>query len=205
MIKETEIATKNTGFPWENLFPDILWIVFWLVLLIVSRKFIRKAITTLLNRVKHGAGMKIGSFELDELKVSKSDNLSNNHFVISTDEKRVRDKNRDHIYESHRRAMPVHKIFKSTKEGQLYDILIYLIPHKSNLIEITSVEYFFGEWWKYKIFTSKDRSNGFAIATSAYGPFLCTVKINFNDGKSELVYRYIDFEMGNVAEITNNE
>jgi hypothetical protein len=35
-------------------------------------------------------------------------------------------------------------------------------------------------------------------------PFLCTAKINFNDGEHASVYRYIDFEMGNVAELINN-
>ncbi|KAB8155147.1 hypothetical protein EZY14_004480 [Kordia sp. TARA_039_SRF] len=206
MKKETTEVIKNTGFPWENLFPDILWISFWLFLLFITKEFIKKIITALLNRVKHGAGMKIGSFELDGLKVSGNNNLSNNHFEISEDQNNMRGKDRANVYKLHRGAMLTHKIFKSKKDGQLYDILIYVIPNKSsNLIQVKSVEYYFGKFWGHKIFTSNDRSNGFAIATSAYGPFLCTAKINFNDGKSELVYRYIDFEMGNVAEITNDE
>ena len=206
MEKETEEIIKSVGFPWKNIFPDILWILFWLILLIVTRKFVKKIITALLNRVKHGAGMKIGSFELDGLKVGGNNNLANNHFEINEDQNNLRGKDRVDIYALHRGAMLTHKIFKSKKDGQLYDILIYIIPNKSsNLIQVKSVEYYFGRFWGNKIFTSNDRSNGFAIATSAYGPFLCTAKINFNDGKSAMVYRYIDFEMGNVAEITNDE
>ena len=206
MEKETEEIIKSTGFSWESLFPDILWILFWLILLFSTRKFIKTAITTLINRLKHGAGMKIGSFELDGLKVSGANNLTNNHFEISKDETNLRSKDRNNVYALHRGAMLTHKIFKSKKNGQLYDILIYVIPNKSStLIQVTSVEYYFGNFWGNKIFSSKDRSNGFAIATSAYGPFLCTAKINFNDGESSMIYRYIDFEMGNVAEIMNDD
>ena len=35
-----------------------------------------------------------------------------------------------------------------------------------------------------------------AIATSAYGPFMCTAEIYFSDSHVAMVSRYIDFEMG---------
>ena len=160
----------------------------------------------MVNRLKHGAAVKIGSFEIDSLKVMPDNSIQNNHFITTKDTDSTRDNQRNNYYNVQRGAMLVHKIFKSQKDGQLYDIVIYIIPQKKrNLIQITSVEYYFGKFWGKNIFSSLDRSNGFAIATSAYGAFLCTAKINFNDGESETVYRYIDFEMGNVACIVNQE
>jgi hypothetical protein len=203
MKDSTNISEHLSSFPWDKLFPDVLWIVFWLVIIFVTKDFIKSAITTLLNRLKHGAGVKIGSFELEGLKVSAGQEFQNNHFQTTSDSNSLREKERANFYAEQRGAMLVHKIYKSQKDGQIYDILIYIIPKKNdNLIQVTSVEYYFGKFWGSQIFTSADRSNGFAIATSAYGPFLCTAKINFNDGKSATSYRFIDFEMGNVAPLT---
>ena len=206
MKDTTNITAHLSGFPWDKLFPDILWILFWIILLLLTKDFIKTAITTLLNRLKHGAGVKIGSFELQGLKVVAGSEIQNNHFQTTADKDGVREKERASIYSAQRGAMLVHKIYKSQKDGQLYDILIYLIPKKEcNIIQVTSVDYYFGKFWHNTIFTSTDRSNGFAIATSAYGPFLCTAKINFNDGTSETAYRFIDFEMGDVAALTKRE
>lgn len=188
---------------WNNLFPDLLWILFWGILLFLTKDFIKTVITTLLSRLKHGAGIKIGSFELEGLKVIPGASIQNNHFNIAEDKDKFRAKERASLYARQRGAMLVHKIYKSQKNRQLYDILIYLVPKKGcNLIQVVSVEYYFGKHWDEKIFTSSDRTNGFAIATAAYGPFLCTAKINFNDDDNETIYRFIDFEMGDVAAIT---
>jgi hypothetical protein len=205
-MKDTIIISNQFScFPWDKLFPDLLWIIFWIVIIWLSKDFIKTAFTTLLNRLKHGAGVKIGLFELQGLKVTAGQEIQNNHFQITIDTNEIRKKERSSLYEEHRGAMIVHKLYKSQQDGQLYDILIYVIPKKnSNLIQVISVEYYFGQFWGNRIFISTHRSNGFAIATSAYGPFLCTAKINFNDGKSTTVYRFIDFEMGDTAPLINN-
>ncbi len=198
-------TTENTNFEWTNLFPDLFWIMFWLIIFFSVRKFILTALATMLNRLKHGAGIKIGSFEIDSLKVAPNSQIKNNHFKTEKDKDDLRDTDRNNYYKVQRGAMLVHKIFKSQKDGQLYDILIYIVPKKDcNLIQVSSVDYYFGKFWNQNIYTSSDRSNGFAIATSAYGAFLCTAKLNFNDGTSETVYRFIDFEMGDVAAIAND-
>lgn len=200
MKDSTNISGHLNSFPWESIFPDLLWIIFWLIIIFLSKDFIKTAITTLLYRFKHGAGVKIGSFELQELKVNAGQKIQNSHFITTYDKDGLKEKERAKYYAEHRGAMLVHRLYKSPKDGQLYDILIYIIPKKNNnLIQVTSVEYYFGKFWDTKIFTSTDRSNGFAIATSAYGPFLCTAKINFNDGGSKTIYRFIDFEMGDLA------
>jgi poly(A) polymerase Pap1 len=82
--------------------------------------------------------------------------------------------------------------------------LIYVVPHKASLAGVAAVEYFLGSYWGNKVYPSHDRSRGFPIVTSAYGPFLCTAKIKFNDGTESLTSRYIDFEIGNVAPRCND-
>ena len=66
-------------------------------------------------------------------------------------------------------------------------------------VVIKRVEYYFGKSWGQNIFASEDRAHGFAISTSAYGPFMCTAEIHFSDGDVTTVARYIDFEMGAVG------
>ena len=93
--------------------------------------------------------------------------------------------------------MLVHRLYRSREAGQLYDVVIYIVPHKeASLAGISRVEYFLGWYWGNKIFPSSDRSRGFAISTAAYGPMLCTAELFFNDGTSVILHRYIDFEMG---------
>ena len=107
---------------------------------------------------------------------------------------------RNKYYEECRGVMLVHRLQHSITDGQLYDVLVYVIPHKTtSFAGVSSVEYFFGHYWGDKVFPSHDRSRGFPIVTSAYGPFLCTAKVNFNDGSNVMLSRYIDFEMGNCA------
>ena len=195
-----------TGFPWDRIFPDILWIIFWFVILYACRNFLRTAITSLLNRLKHGAGVKLGTFELEALTVTSASEIKNPKYQVSIDTTGQREKERASVYAVQRGIMLVHKIFKSLQDGQTYDILIYIIPHQgSNLIQVTKVEYFFGKMWHNHIFSATDRSNGFAIATCAYGPFLCSAKVSFNDGTIQTIFRYIDFEMGDVAAMTKSE
>jgi hypothetical protein len=115
------------------------------------------------------------------------------------DRRHVRNKERETHYEPNRGIFLVHKLTPSKIKDQLYDILIYLIPHKeATLTCIQKVEYYFGPFWNDRIFISTDRSSGFSIATSAYGPFVCTAEIHFTDGSTTIIWRYIDFEMGTV-------
>lgn len=109
---------------------------------------------------------------------------------------------RQRHYDDTRRIMLVHRLFRSSKQGQVYDVLIYLTPQgRGSLIEVSKVEYFFGRYWGNQIFTSNDRSRGFPILTSAYGTFLCCARITFNDGERLTLFRYIDFEMGAYAPV----
>ena len=97
--------------------------------------------------------------------------------------------------------MVVHRLFKSAESGQLYDVLIYLVPARGgNLSSVQRVEYFFGGFdWKDRIFPATDRARGFPAYTAAYGPFLCTAEVFFTDGESAILHRFIDFEMGDFS------
>src|SRR5829696_8991115 len=118
MKDSTSLINHFSTFPWDKLFPDILWILFWLVLIFYSRNFIKTAIVSLLNRLKHGAGIKIGAFELDSLKVTKENNFQNLHFQVTDDTNNQHTNERLTNYKNQRFVMPVHRIYKSQKEGQ---------------------------------------------------------------------------------------
>jgi hypothetical protein len=181
--------------------PSLLWFVLACVVLFYLRADIARFLRSLTQRLKGGSSIKIAALEIGPssglVAATGRFKSSESKHGVRADSDNVRSEHRHNIYEECRRAMIVHKIQHSVEDGQIYDILIYVIPHRgSSLAAITSVEYFFGEYWGNMIFTSEDRARGFPVVTSAYGPFLCSAKLVFNDGTSALVSRYIDFEMG---------
>lgn len=195
------VSQQNDSFPWDKAFPDLLWIFFWLLIFFFAKEPIFSAVNILLSRLKHGAAIKIGTFEMDAVKVSPATPIADKKFHTRNDKNNIMQNLRSGEYAASQCIMLVHKIFKSQKNNQLYDILIYVIPHQdADLGKVESVEYFFGAFWNDKIFKSTDIRNGFAIATSAYGSFLCCARINYRDGsKPYVAFRYIDFEMGETA------
>src|SRR5208337_1388362 len=108
------------------------------------------------------------------------------------------------VYRDNRNIFLAHTIRPSQKRGQLYDIAIYLIPHRSNdpkhrrtdLSDIVEAEFFLGAYFDNKVFRVKNRGGVIGITTSAYGPFLCTCRVSFVDGERLMLNHYIDFEMG---------
>ncbi|HXH40188.1 MAG TPA: pYEATS domain-containing protein [Thermoanaerobaculia bacterium] len=121
--------------------------------------------------------------------------------IVRDDENQSRQNERRAYYDRARHVMLVHKLFQSTEKGELYDILIYVVPSKDGTLSgVHSVEYFLGSYgWKNRIFVASDRSRGFPVLTAAYGPFLCTAEVFFTDGERVMLHRYIDFEMGNAV------
>jgi len=153
-------------------------------------------------RLRTGAAVKLFSLELGATYVApnvepKTFETNLEHYTDKNDD---RWKQREQYYGPNRRAFLVHKIGPSKHKGQLYDIQLYLVPHKgANLAGIAKVEYYFGKYWGNQIFVSIDRARSFAISTSAYGPFVCTAELFFSDGERVFVSRYVDFEMGGIA------
>ncbi|MBI5789020.1 MAG: hypothetical protein HZA78_09220 [Candidatus Schekmanbacteria bacterium] len=112
---------------------------------------------------------------------------------------------RKDIYAHNRGYFIGHVLEPSKKEGQEYDIFIYLIRHISNNHEdncednyedVSKAEFFFGHYWGNKLFEGTKVGNLIGVKTSAYGPFLALCKITFKDGSNVLLNKYIDFEMG---------
>ncbi|MCS7001136.1 MAG: hypothetical protein NZ481_09725 [Candidatus Kapabacteria bacterium] len=184
-----------------SILPSLLWFILAIVLLFVFRGAIRQLTSAIIWRVKSGAQVKIASFEIGESYVSPAPTISRGKLIdILEDEDQQRYRERGQYYIPNRDLFLVHKLAPSEIPNQLYDILIYLIPHKNaTLACVQKVEYYFGPHWDNKIFVSTDRASGFAISTSAYGPFVCTAKLHFTDGNSTMIWRYIDFEMGPIG------
>lgn len=103
---------------------------------------------------------------------------------------------RKNLYEINRRVFLVHFVKPSQKQGQLYDVFIYLYRHKfDDLSDIKYAEFFLGPYWKNKIFQAVEETKGFiGISTSAYGTFLCICRVTFQDNHQIELNRYIDFE-----------
>lgn len=184
------------------ILPSLLWFLLIAVILLSFRTAIRDLISVLIWRVKTGASIRIASFELGATYISPDPSIAAATPLIEVrkDEQRIRYQERGKYYLPNRDLFLVHRIAPSSKPGQLYDILIYLIPHKeATLACVQKVDYYFGPHWGDRIFTSTNRATGFAISTSAFGPFVCTAELHFTDGQTTIIWRYIDFEMGKVG------
>jgi hypothetical protein len=204
--------------------PTLLWVGLIVTVLCLLWKPLSELIIHLVARIRAGAPMKIGSVEFGALRTEQHhvpsptgesssapeypesgapygpmDPLSKSASELTAA--------RTKYYQETRRIMLVHRLFRSGRPDQVYDVLIYLLPHgQANLVEVAGVEYFFGRYWANKIFESSDRSRGFPILTSAYGTFLCCARVRFNDGSVEDLFRYVDFEMGAYAPLlTSND
>ena len=155
----------------------------------------------LIARLRVGGSVKLGSIEVGAVIATPAriEKAEQSRTARSDDGRRQRE--RADYYDRARRVMLVHRLSPSTEEGQLYDILIYVVPAiQGSLASVAQVEYFFGAFgWKNQIFTAFDRSRGFPVLTAAYGPFLCTAEVTFTDGVSVMLHRFIDFEMGNLV------
>lgn len=195
-----------TANPFWNILPTLLWITFLGGLAFFFRKDLKALIRAVLSRVQHGASMKVAGLEIGSGVTLPSQLLKSEYSKIAQPDDGRRREERDNYYSECRRIMLVHKLFPSTEPGELYDILIYVLPARgANLSVVDRVEYFFGGFgWNNKVFTVRDRSRGFPILTSAYGPFLCTAEVFFTDGGSRMLHRFIDFEMGSLATYSKN-
>jgi len=183
--------------------PSVLWALIALGVLAYFRGHISDLLAALVVRVKDGSTLKVGGLEIGAASglVATPGNFSKEDSRVGVyQDDKSRESQRHGIYKEARGAMLVHRLQKSSQDGQLYDILIYVVPHKASFAGLVTVEYFFGSFWGNKVYPSHDRSRGFPVVTSAYGSFLCTAKLIFNDGTSSIVYRYIDFEMGNAVQ-----
>lgn len=204
---------------WTAL-PSILWVGLCATILYCFRRQLFQIFEHLALRIRAGAPMKLGAVELGAVQTaqlhtpapalessSSAEEMWTDRVTGTGTETSIRidasfNQSRQKYYVQTRKIMLVHRLFRSEKTDQVYDVLIYLTPHGSGtLASVTRAEYYFGRYWGNKIFDSLDRSRGFPVLTSAYGTFLCACRVTFNDGSQEILHRYIDFEMGVYAPI----
>jgi hypothetical protein len=182
--------------------PSLVWVLLIAVLFWWLRPELKALLVALVSRLKSGGAVKIGNF----FEIGASSGLmalpgtdfttENSEHGVYVDTKEFRNA-REALYSNARNVMLVHRLQRSVNDSQLYDILIYLVPHPGgSLAGVTKVEYFFGRHWGNKVFPCIDRSRGFPVVTSAYGTFLCIAQVHFNDETTTMLSRYIDFEMG---------
>jgi hypothetical protein len=94
----------------------------------------------------------------------------------------------------------VHSLTPPTLEEQRYDVFIYLLQQGGGSVsDVKKAEFFFGKYWRNKIFEGSREGDVIGVRASAYGTFLCTCRVTFKDGYQATLYRYIDFEMGHVV------
>lgn len=102
---------------------------------------------------------------------------------------------RDAEYRKSRGVFLVHSLAVSKEPGQLFDIRIYLLRHKSGeLRDIRRADFFLGRFWDNEVYQVPNRGEAIGITVSAYGPFVCTCKVTFSDDAEVVLHRYVDFE-----------
>ena len=188
-----------TGF-WPAL-PSILWVLLTLVAVVLFRGQIRELFQNLSWRLRTGAALKLFSLELSQSYVSPAIEAGATESGIETYvDTGERWRQREQYYLPNRNIQLVHRVAPSRHPGYLYDIQLYVRPHKgATLNSVQKVEYYFGRHWGNRVFVSSDRGRGFSVTTSAFGAFMCTAKLTFTDGEEEFLNRYVDFEMGAIG------
>jgi hypothetical protein len=106
---------------------------------------------------------------------------------------------RKELYNASRDILLAHQIKPSRREGQRYDVWIYLVGRRG--IQPTDVveraEFYLGRWWGHRVLTvhSGGADGTIGIRTAAHGPALCVCRVVFKDGQEAFLDRWIDFEM----------
>ena len=186
----------------------------WVGLIVGGGTLFRKQIHSLVDavrvRIQTGSSIKAGPIELGEdlrnlekipAASAKPSVLAESGAVAVDRTAEAWSKARDALYASTRGVFLAHVIEPSSKQGQDFDIFIFLVRHKStDFADVQFAEFFLGSYWENRIFREEAKNGLIGISTSAYGPMLCTARVHFRDGKVVELHRYIDFEMGRVFE-----
>jgi hypothetical protein len=137
--------------------------------MVLFHEQIGKVLLAVERRLYLGASFKVDSLELGALASTYVKPRANpSSIAMKTLEPRkdtgkVYEAQHEEVYKSNRRLFVVHGIVPSKEAGQLYDVILYVVAHKSSLIHLEKVEYFLGESWRNYVFTSRDRATRFPI------------------------------------------
>jgi len=197
-----EQIAKLEGF--VPFFQSLTWAFLIVIGIRIFRVRFDELLKAIIYRVEMGSSVKAGVFELGELEdlervepsTSTDKSLANQNFA----DVEVRAKQRQEIYSNRRNLFIAHLLTPSKLPEQKYDIYMYLIRHPdeklpSNLSDVVSAEFYFGKYWGNRVFEATRVGSRIGVATSAYGSFLCTCRVRFEDGYEIILDKYIDFEM----------
>jgi hypothetical protein len=105
--------------------------------------------------------------------------------------------------------MLTHVYRPSVDPIQRFSIFIFIVRHlkdtpgppKRSFDEIEKAEFFFGESWGNKVFRVENTGGLIGVRTDAWGTFLaaCRITMSKPKGKTIMLFRYIDFEMGEAS------
>jgi hypothetical protein len=194
-------SDKNTDKPGSAIYgvlPAVLWWLLAVIVALILWPELTRLVQALALRLESGAAVKLGPIELDAIRVTAGDaHVGSEITVVEVDRDGPWTKSRDEVYATHRKLFLVHRLFPSSSPGQLYDILIQLTAHKTDIHGVAKVQYFFGDGWRNQVYESADSAKRFGILVSAYGAgFLALARIHLHSGDVIRTWRYIDFEMG---------
>ncbi len=190
--------------PFVPLMQTLVWILLIVCGALLSRSHGGPLILALQKRIERGASFKAGPIEIgQDLKgleyVTPGEGSPSTAGLGTVEVSWAAE--RDEIYRKNRGVFLTHVLSPSKDPGQEFDIFIYLIKHKSvDLSDIKHAEFFFGHMWGNRVFKEKQKAGRIGVSTSAYGSFLCTCRVTFNDGYETKINRYIDFEMGRLVQ-----
>ncbi|MBI5384706.1 MAG: hypothetical protein HZA90_08445 [Verrucomicrobia bacterium] len=200
-----ETDPKCDGFRYlVSVAPSFLWFLLVVVVIVLLWPTLKQLLSHLAWRVKSGSAVEFGSyFKLSAAYAApEPDVKADEQFAEVRKDDGTFANCREKFYSASQWLFLVHRLSVSVQKDQLYDITLYLLPHKDKtLFGVKRVEYYFGRYWGSRIFASTDRSNAFAVSTSAYGPFVCTAKVVFQDGQEVFLHRYVDFEAGPIGKV----
>lgn len=209
LLAEIDSVSRTTSPNWDpglwSAAGILLWLLVGMVVYAALGASLRSLIDALAKRLIRGGGFKGFGFDLPEIRVPQKGIAPGSAIKAHPDSTGAWARARDQLYNEQANIFIAHQLAPSDKRGQLYDILIYLIPHADrggSLKLVSRVEYFLGSAWGGKAFESSDAGKRFAVAVSAYGSgFLCTARIHLTESQSPIeTWRYIDFEMGALGE-----
>lgn len=190
---------------WLSFGETLAWVALVSYVLYRFGKYFERLLAALGTRIQSGSAVKAGPFELGQdlqlLEKVTASSVPKTAFPANGDWS----KERDGIYQTNSGLFLAHVIEPSSDPGQMYDIFIFLVRHKSDVLsDVDYAEFFFGGHWGDKVFRELPRNGLVGISTSAYGPFLCTCHVKLKDGHVIKLHRYIDFEMGRLFKEPGN-
>lgn len=202
-----EAAAPHETNWWVPLVPYASGLIALIVLALIFKRSVRAMIDGLTLRLKRGATVKLGAFELGGIGAAQPADATKNASALYSGEAPAGIKEA-HVAEQTRvrKMMLVHRLFRASDAEGIYEVIVFLVPRfDGSLIEVKRVGYFFGQNWNSLQYFSVDRTRGFAVRTRTALPLFCQADIEFNDGTTQRVFRDIDLEMADLAPLIESK